>query len=217
MAATERPRAYSSLFDANTGNIHGNTQQSLASLLRQLRPRFFDLIVDPQGDNREEGVHTTIQGALNAAAPGAVIGVTPGTYVENLVLADWTAAAKDGIKLVAAVPGAEVVIAPAAGIAIEFTGTATGSANLHLVGITVQGFAGSAPIDNTPAAGTPVVVVHYGTDILGNTAVAGAAASFSARGGHFEVLVGGGLIVGTGSTGAARLSTSNSATTGTWA
>lgn len=215
MAATERPRAYDDLFDAETGNIHGNTQQSIASILRQLRPRFYDAIVDPLGDPREAGVFTTIQAALVAAVPGTVIGVVAGTYVENLILDTWTIALKDGVKLVAAIPGAEVIVAPAAGVAIDVTGTCDG-ALFHLVGVTIQGFAGSAPIDNTPAGGQPVIVVHAGTDILGDTNVAGGAASFSGRGGHFAIIPDAGDCVGTGTTGAGRLATTNAVATGDW-
>lgn len=140
--------------------------------------RAYDLIVDPSAGNVEYGVYRTLQAALDAAGVGTKIGVMPGTYVENVVLDAWLAAAKDNVRLVSIVPLA-AELAPSSGVGIDVTGTCDGF-NLFIEDFLISGFAGSKPIDNTPGAGTPTIHLHR-TKITGNTACDGAAGAYKCR------------------------------------
>lgn len=194
-------------FDRATGHVHQGGRKVLSQLIRASLAAGADRVVDASAtnENRVDGLHTTLQAALDAAGPGERIAVMPGTFTEAVVLTDWTIATKDGIVLYAAIPGTVIWAAPAASSALEIAGTVD-AAEFGISGIVVQGVAGTTPIDNTPAAGGPLVVKLWpGTEVLGDTAVAGPAASYHSAFAHFETAPAAGDVLGVGTVGATRV------------
>lgn len=112
------------------------------------------LCVDPGGGG---GCFTTIQAAINAAGPGDIINVAPGTYTENIILNKSVTlnGARAGVDARGRVVGApnpavESVITAASGTLLQLQ---TGSAGAVINGFAFSGGARgiestSGPIDN---------------------------------------------------------------------
>lgn len=191
------------MFDRTNGHVTEGNRKVMSQLMRHAIAAGADIIVDQTlSTTREDGVFATIQAAIEAAGVGDRIALMPGTYVENLVFDAWTAAAKDGIVIYGAVPDT-VTIAPSAGVAIAFTGVHD-TAVLTLANLVVQGFAGSAPMTLAAGAGTTVVRVGYGVEIVGNTILTGGAAQIICNGAHFEIDTAG-IAIGFGTALAGRI------------
>jgi serine/threonine protein phosphatase PrpC len=136
------------------------------------------LIVAPGGGGVSP--YTTISAALAAARPGDVVRVDPGTYRERVDL-------RDGVDLIARVPGTVSIAAEAGGSAAAPLLSISGALNVRVAGIKIESGA-DAPVDTAVSISAPAATLDM-IEIAGarQAFALSPSSSITVRGSHISV------------------------------
>ena len=136
------------------------------------------LIVAPGGGGVSP--YTTISAALAAARPGDVVRVDPGTYRERVDL-------RDGVDLVARVPGTVSIAPEAAGAGASPLLSISGALNVRVAGIKIESGA-DTPVDTAVGISAPAATLDM-IEIAGarQAFTLSPTSSITVRGSHISV------------------------------